>query len=103
MNHTTVKRMTAGALALGMAVGLAATVPGVAYATPSTTSTTSSVSSNAASGTSAGSTQPSNPLCTPSAFGVSQQQVEAELTGRVTQLEFAAGRSEQHGEPLDHR
>ncbi len=79
MNHTIVKRMTVGAMAFGVAVGLAATAPGVAYATPSTTSTTSSVSS-------AGSAQPSNPICTPSAFSASQQQVEAELTGRVTQL-----------------
>jgi hypothetical protein len=71
-----------GVLAAG-AVGFAAISPGPAQAAPLPTASTVAPPS--------GAVQPSRPLCTPTVFGQAQQLVEAQLSGRVTQLNTLLG------------
>jgi hypothetical protein len=72
-----VRRVVAVAAAAGVVAGLVVAVPGDAFATPTPTS---------APGSTTPTTQASNPPCTPAVFGQAQQRVEADLAGRVTQL-----------------
>jgi hypothetical protein len=79
MNHTFARRMALRAMTAGAVAGLVVMVPGAAFAaSPANGSTTS---------TSTATTIPqSNPRCTAALFGQAQQLVEADLSGRVTQL-----------------
>ncbi|HVA03442.1 MAG TPA: hypothetical protein VMU64_06790 [Acidimicrobiales bacterium] len=77
MKHNLGRRMTAGAVAASAVVGLVVMVPGAASAAPSTTTT---------NGSTTAATQASSPRCTPTTFRSAQQVVEADLAGRVAQL-----------------
>jgi len=66
------------AISLGIVLGIAGAASGTAFAATTTTTTSA--------GSSPGAAQPSNPQCTLSAFSQAQQQVEAALSARVTQL-----------------
>ncbi|HXP33286.1 MAG TPA: hypothetical protein VN820_04670 [Acidimicrobiales bacterium] len=66
-----------------MVAGMVVIVPVAAFATTTTVTTPPSPGSTTPS---SGPTQPSNPLCAPSAFSPAQQYVASALSGRVTQL-----------------
>jgi hypothetical protein len=82
MKHTLARRMAMGAVAAGAAVGIVVMVPGAAFAALSSDTTVVPTTST---------TQASNPRCTPALFGQAQQLVEADLSGRVTQLNALSG------------
>jgi hypothetical protein len=77
MKHTFARRMAVRAVAAGAAVGIVVMVPGAAFAAPSSDTTVASTTAT---------TQVSNPRCTPTLFAQAQQLVEADLSGRVAQL-----------------
>ncbi len=77
MNHTFARRMAMGVAAAGAAVGIVVMVPGAAFAAPGSDATVAATTST---------TQASNPRCTPALFSQAQQLVEADLSGRVAQL-----------------
>jgi len=96
MKHNLARRIAAGALSAGAAVGLVLMVPGAAFAAPSANSAAGPTTSTAQSTTS---TQVSSPRCTSTLFGQAQQLVEADLAARVTQLNAlsaAAGNTANH-------
>ena len=76
MKHNFARRMATGAAGAGAVVGLVVMGPGAAWAAPTTTTT----------GSNTATTQVSSPRCTPTTFAPAQQLVEADLAGRVTQL-----------------
>jgi hypothetical protein len=87
MKHNLARRMAAGAAAAGAATALVVMGPGAAFAAPPSNSaggTTTTTSSTAGATTT---TPVSNPRCTPATFTQAQQLVEADLAGRVTQLD----------------
>jgi hypothetical protein len=87
MKHNLARRMAAGAAAAGAVSALVVMGPGAAFAAPPSNSaggTTTTTSSTAGATTT---TQVSNPRCTPATFTQAQQLVEADLAGRVTQLD----------------
>ena len=87
MKTTFTRRMTHRVAAGGAVIGLVMAIPATAFAAPSTTTSGPTTSTTAAGpGATAGTAQPSDPRCTPSAFTQAQQQVEAALSSRVTQL-----------------
>jgi hypothetical protein len=82
MRHTIATRVTAGAVAAAAVAGLVAAIPNTAWADSGGTSSAA---------TSPTTTVASHPFCTPSTFGQAQQQVEAALSARVTQLNALLG------------
>jgi hypothetical protein len=84
------RRLLVGSLATTVGAGVFAVFPGTALAaTPSNSSSAHASASPQPSSSPqpSGSGQPSNPACTPSVFSQAQQKVEADLAGRVTQLD----------------
>jgi hypothetical protein len=82
MKHNFPRRIAVGALSAGAVAGLIVMVPGAAFAA----SGNSAAGSTPATQGSASTTPASSPRCTPALFGQAQQLVEADLAGRVTQL-----------------
>jgi hypothetical protein len=80
MKQNLTRRVALGTVA-GAVAGLVVMVPGVAVAAPTTTTTAGSTTST---------TPASTPRCTPALFGPAQQLVEADLAGRVSQLDALA-------------
>src|SRR5580692_9518193 len=89
MKQNLTRRVALGTVA-GAVAGLVVMVPGVAVAAPTTSTTAGSTTPTAPAST---------PRCTPTLFGPAQQLVEADLAGRVSQLDAlaaAAGNTANH-------
>jgi len=95
MTRTISTRVLPGLLAVGVVAATVAAVPGTATAAPAATTTTTTTTTTAGATTA----PPSNPSCTPALLSEAQQQVEADLSGRVAQLQAlqtAADNSANH-------
>jgi hypothetical protein len=91
MKRLASNRALAVVLMLGSTAGVTALLPTAAFAAPSTSiahslTSTSQGTTPTRQRSSPNAGQPSDPQCTPSLFTQAQQLVEAELSGRVTQL-----------------
>jgi hypothetical protein len=92
MKHNVARRMAVCAVAAGAAAGLVAMGPGAAaFAAAPPTSAAGVGSGATTAGAATTTTQVSNPRCTPASFTSAQQVVEADLSGRVTQLNALSG------------
>ena len=96
MTHRIATRVAAAATATGVVVGLIAATP-AAFAASSPTVAADATTTPA---TPATPMTASNPRCTTSTFGQAQQQVEAALSGRVTQLNTLLGEVNNTGNRL---
>jgi hypothetical protein len=88
MKHNLARRMAAGAAAAGAATALVVMGPGAAFAAPPSNSAAGTTTTTTSTTNGATTTTPvSDPRCTPATFTQAQQLVEADLAGRVTQLD----------------
>jgi hypothetical protein len=94
MKHDVARRMAVArrravcAVAAGATAGLVVMGPGTAFAATPPNAAAVGTTTTAAAGTGTTITTPvSNPRCTPASFSAAQQVVEADLSGRVTQLD----------------